>query len=211
MSDFGLDGYYLVRAYYEGADPFAVVTDMPCEKLTDIFKKATPERVEGPNRGCDDYDYMERRTEIENWLRDGARAIGVDIRKENPVYFALTRDPEAFARDFRWGVDASLRSERKFIVIPVSEVDLSTCTFTHDDSFISHKVFAGRLGSVPHPLQGIVFNTQQIVEALKTYGEPGELRYIEAQMWDRPSAAVKAAAKTGPPVKHANGQSSMRP
>jgi hypothetical protein len=185
-----LDGWYLVRAYYKDAPPFAVLTDLR-ENAEDICKK-----VRTGIGAAKDYDYMKERAETETWLQQGAQAAGVDIRKEHPVYFVLTRNPEAYAN---WALKPmpgnSQRAERKIMIIPASEVDLSTSSFTYDDSFPSHQVSLGiplRSGLKPGPLDGIIFNAQQIAEAVKIYGEPkppvpGGFSYIEVQMWDKPS------------------------
>ena len=204
-----LDSYYLVRVYHEDADPFAVLTDLR-ENLADICTIARPEVVR--SLAEDGYDYMAERKEVEDWLREGARAGGVDIRKETPVYFVLTRDPEAFANNYRRQRGSGV-SDRKAIIIPASEMDLSACSFTYDDSFPGHKVSQGiplRGGLEPHPLSGIIFNARQMAEALKIHGEPktdvpSGFRYIEVQMWDKPSVTALPVAKIIQPVKPANG------
>jgi hypothetical protein len=211
MGNNGFEGYYLVRAYHPDADPFAVLSDLLRENIVDVCEKARPEIVQSLVK--DGYDYMEERREVETWLREGARAGGVDIRKENPVYFALTRDPIAFANNYRRARDPH-KSDRNAIIIPASEMDLSACSFTYDDSFPGHKVSRGvplRGGLQPHPLCGVVFNAPQMAEALKTYGEPkpavpGGFRYIEVQMWDRPPVTAAPAAKIIQPAKGAGAR-----
>jgi hypothetical protein len=217
MSDNELDGYYLVRAYNPDAEPFAVLTDLR-ENAADVCKKARP------GIGAEkDYDYMKERAEVENWLRGGARAIGVDIRKENPVYFVLTRDPEAYAGYARRPMSGnSERAKKKVIAIPASEIDLSACSFTFDDSFPSYKISRGLplngCAGPRHPMNGLILNAKQTLTALKTYGEPktdgmphGAFRYIEVQMWDKLSIAAMPAARMIPPVKPAQGQGGPRP
>lgn len=195
-----LEGWYLVRAYHKDAEPFAVLTDVLRENMAEICEKVAPVRTPGL---AEDYDYMEERREVENWLRESAKAGGVDIRKENPVYFALTRDPEAFASYMQKPMPGyPQRADREVIVIPASEADLSACSFTYDDSFGSHSAISGEdQGVSRHALHGIVFNAKQMTEALKIHGEPGSPRYIEVQMWDKPSIAAMPVAKVLQPVR----------
>lgn len=177
------DGWYLVRVYNKDAEPFATASDLPRENALDVFKKVAPRIVLDLAEGQDD---MAERTKVEDWLRAGARATGVDIRKENPVYFALTRDPAALIDYLGGDVD------KKVIVIPTSEADFSASSFTYDDSFPNYKASQGVPFHGPNPLHGTVFNAEQMREALKVYGEPkadplSSPRYIEVQMWDKPS------------------------
>jgi hypothetical protein len=190
------DGWYLVRAYHKDADPFVTVMDLPREEVLDIYKKIAPIVVENLAKGN---DQLKKRREFENWLREGARTSGVDVRKENPVHFVLTRDPEAYAGAVLQPMpDAPQLAERKIIVIPVSEANLSACSFT----YAPHR-------DVSRSVDDVLCNAKQIAEVLKTSGGLDATgRYIRAQMWDRPSVDVSAATEVTKPVKLMDGDRS---
>jgi len=198
MSNNELDGYYLMRAYHKDADPCAVVSDLLRENAADVCEKIVPWRWKSGG-----HDYIEKRITVENWLRENARTIGVDMRKENPVYFSLTVDPEYLSS---WLYHAKAFSGMKVVAIPASEVDLSICSFTYGDSFEVHRNAVAvaqydpldplRDRSLQWPydysLSRTVLNAEQLPEGIKFCGEPHPLtgRYIEVQMWDKPSMAA---------------------
>lgn len=162
-----LEGWYLVRAYVD-ADPFATVMDLPREEALDVYKKIAPAVLENLAKG---HDNLKSRQKFENGLREKARVSGVDIRKENPVYFVLTRDPQAAGATLQPMANVA---DKKVIVIPASVVNLSTCSFT----YAPHR-------DVPHAIDEAFCNAQQIAEVVKTYDEPAVGRAITVQMWDK--------------------------
>jgi hypothetical protein len=175
---------------YQGTDPFAVVTDKPREEAVTLCSKFAGHRQVAGHPG-DQEAYMDGRIETENWLRDSARAVGVDIRKDNPVYFTLQKYPHR---------DEDLKPGKKAISIAAEQVDLSTCSFTYGDS-VGNRTSTSREG--PGPLDGTVMNAQQIAKVLETMPVDGDYikggRYIETQMWETPALPTAPAAK--PAVK----------
>jgi hypothetical protein len=197
MADPPLQGYYLTRVYREGSGPFDVVTDKPRAEAVALCSKFASHRQVAGHPG-DQEAYMDGRIETENWLRTSAQAVGVDIRRDNPIYFTLQKYPHR---------DEDLKPGKKAISIPVEEVDLSTCSFTYGDS-VGNRTSTSREG--PGPLDGVVMNATQIAKLLETTKVDGDYfkggRYIEAQMWETPapesaSTAAKPAVKTSSSLK----------
>jgi len=159
-----------VRAYHKDAHPFATVMDLSREEALDVYKKVAPVVVDNLAKGK---DHLKQRKDIENWLREGARASGVNVRRENPVYFALTRDPEAVGAVLQ---PMSNAADKKVIVIPAVDADLSVCSFT----YAPHR-------DVSRTMDEVICNAQQIAEIVKTYDERAWGRCIAVQMWDKPA------------------------
>lgn len=186
MKENPLKGYYLTRIY-GGDNPFTTVMDLFREEGVALCQKIAPNRGMGKNP--DQAAYLAAREKVEDWLRESAKESGVDIREKNPIYFALTDKPEPST------------AKRQVVSIPADEVDLSSCSFTYDDSFNSHRAFTtgGREranNDVPaHPMHGKVLNAEQLAEALKTHAPLGHYdekgRYIEVQVWARSLEAPK--------------------
>lgn len=181
-------GYYLVRGYHKDADPYAVVTDLPFAEAVAVCEAAEPGRgleEATPDGRRDQRAYMEARLKTENWLRQKARDNGVLIAKQNPVYFAFTREPERFKAHV-----AQASPESKLIILAADKVDLSSWSFTLDDHFFAD-LDSGAEGEKklshyePHPLHGKVLNAAQLLAALDDYGYPEDeyAHNFEAQMW----------------------------
>lgn len=183
-----LQGYFLVRGYHKDASPYAIVTDLSMEEAVALCEAVEPERGmdELSEEGVRDQDgYMQRRIQTENWLRDAARASGVDMAKDNPVYFAFTREPERFTDTMN-----ARRPDTKIVIFPAHELDLSTWSFTMDDHFFaaldSDAAQEGVLdGYESHPLHRKVLSASELVAAIDEYGYPeDEFKHnFEAQMW----------------------------
>ncbi len=177
MGENPLKGYYLTRVYKDD-DPFTTVMDLFRADAVAMCEKLAPNRhVDTPGQAA----YLEEREEVENWVRESAKAVGVDIKEKNPIYFALTTEPEKSTPG------------RHVISIPADQIDLSRCSFTFDDSFNNYsfvETHGEKSGVDPHPMHGVVLNADQAAKAIKKYGVLGHYddkrRYIEVQMWDRP-------------------------
>lgn len=175
-----LDGYYLTRVYDANAAPFKTVMDLPKDEAHQVTSKFT-------GHSCGEKDYYDERAKVENWLREGAVAGGVDIQKQHPIYFRLTEKPE----------DHASSPDRTFISIPAQQLDLSVCSFTFDDSF--HIISPDE----KHPCSKKVFNAQGVAAAIAEHGfldtvsdKKSEPRYIEVQMW-----AELKLSPLAPPIK----------
>jgi hypothetical protein len=177
-----LQGLYLTRLYREGSEPFEVVTDKPKTEAIALCSKFASQRRVGDKVG-DQAAYIEGRIETENWLRAGAQSAGVDIRKQNPVYFCLTTEPQTV------GPHTGLKA----ISIPADQFDLSCCSFTYGDSMGNHTVKLPE-GVEPHPLQNAVLNAEQAAQAIKSFGLGSDYikggRYVEIQVWANPAEAA---------------------
>lgn len=181
-----LKGLYLTRIYRD--EPFRVVSDLPKDEAIAICSKFAPGRRMADKLG-DQEAYMEGRIETENWLRSSAANAGVDIRKQNPVYFCLTTEPQ----------EGKAQHGMKAISIPAEKFDLSCCSFTYGDSMGNHTTVLPE-GVQPHPLQGAVLNAEQTAQAIKSFGLQGDYinggRYIEVQVWANPAEATTMDLKT---------------
>lgn len=192
MADYPLKGLYLTRLYHEGCDPFAVVTDLPREQALEYCAKYAPWRSVGDGSGGQEA-YLDARIEVENLLREAARNAGVEVRKQHPIYFALTPDDQT----------NKAPDGMRAVSIPAEHADLKNCSFTFGDSV------GNRTSNAPpeaaHPLQDAVLNAGQAAKAIATYGLQGDYikggRYIEVQMWAVPQTATPPANAAKPAVK----------
>jgi len=171
-----LKGYYLVRSYAPDANPYDVISDLPEEEGQRIAVKNDPVRGE---------DNYRQRIKTESWLRDNAAASNVKMDKDTPAYFGFTNDP-----DFIVEVTKERNSDKRIIVLPADQVDLSNWSFTMDDHFFANLDDADTeqiapSHAQPHPLHGNVLNVSQLVQALEKYGCPDDpyKNNFEAQMW----------------------------
>jgi hypothetical protein len=192
MANHPFKGYYLTRMYREGSEPFAVVSDLPREEAVALCSKFAPNRRVGGGEGGQ-AAYMEGRVETENWLRESASAVGIHIRRQNPVYFVLTKESQEHLAP----------NGRRIVSIPVEDVDLSCCSFTHGDS-IGNRTSTSREGA--HPMDRVVMTAAQMEAALKVHPADGDYikggRYVEVQMWTTPSLpAADASADAPKPAK----------
>ncbi len=186
MSENPLKGYYLTRVYTQDGNPFQTVMDLVREEAAALCKRVTPNRrVGGAVEEADQQiAYIDARVGVEDWARESAKAVGVEIKKEHPIYFTLTAEPETSAPG------------RKVISIPAENIDLSCCSFTYGDSFnnspkASPAAPPGKpTTAIPDSLHGTVFNAVQMKKVVEKYGVPGIYEkgqnYIEVQMWARP-------------------------
>jgi hypothetical protein len=139
--------------------------------------------------------YFDGRIETENWLRESARNVGVEIKKQNPIYFTLTAEDQT----------DKASNGMKAVSIPAELADLKSCSFTFGDSM------GNRTSNAPpeaaHPLKDVVLNADQAATLVHTNGLPGDYikggRYIEVQMWVQPQTGASTAPvqKANPAVK----------
>ena len=194
MADHPFKGLYLTRLYHEGCEPFAVVTDLPRDEALAYCEKFAPWRRVGDGAGGQEA-YLDGRIETENWLRMSAQSAGVDIQKQNPIYFTLTAEDQ---KD-------KAPEGMKAVSIPVNSAILKYCSFTIGDSM------GNRTSNAPqeaaHRLQDVVLNAAQAATVIDADNIPGDYikggRYVEVQMWVRPSAedTTPATAPASPAAK----------
>ncbi len=192
MADSPLKGLYLTRLYNAKSDPFAVVSDLPRDQAVILCADVAPWRRVGDGSGGQEA-YFDGRVETENFLRDSARAAGVDIKKQNPIYFTLTAEDQT---------DKAPQG-MKAVSIPAEQADLKSCSFTFGDSMGNRHVH--EKPETTHPLQDAVLNARQIAMVVAKEGLPGDYikggRYIEAQMWTAPPAEFGAKPAPQPAQK----------
>lgn len=190
MAEHPLKGLYLTRHYNGQSDPFEVITDKPFDEAVALASKFAGKRyVNG--RKDDQEHYMRVRLETEDWLRSNAEALGIDIRKQHPVYFVLTTEPQ----------EDKAKNGMKAVSFPAEQFDLSCCTFTYGDSMGNRNTPDGE---APNPLAGRVMDAKGASDAIKAHGMPGDYisggRYMEIQIWAHPPDAVLPAAKASTPT-----------
>ena len=192
MADHPLKGLYLTRLYHPGTDPFAVISDLPRAEALELCSKVAPHRRVGDGSGGQEA-YLDGRIETENWLRESAKNAGVEIAKQNPIYFTLTAEDQT----------DKAPNGMKAVSIPAERVNLKSCSFTFGDSM------GNRTSNAPpdaaHPLQDVVLNVAQAATLIASNGIPGDYikggRYIEVQMWAQPGAETARAPAVKPSTK----------
>lgn len=202
-----LQGYYLMRAYHKDAPPFATVSDLPDSEAIALCEEKEPTRgltsmdTEGTR---DQSAYMQKRQQTEDWLRNNARASGTRIDKQNPVYFAFTREPERFREHM------AAKPGMELYESPAADVDLSNWSFTMNDHFFADldngdKSVKTLKDYPPHPLHGKVLNAAQLLAAIEEYGYPEDemVHNFEAQMWADAPTLLPSANTAAPTTESA--------
>ena len=178
------ENFYLARSY-RASDPYALITDLPFEEADRISQENYPQR--SPN-------YMHDRYAVDDWLREQAKAAGVETDRHNPVSFSVIKDIEQWKR--------SLHPNDGQIVIPFKDIDLRNWSFTLDDSFVSTTIeLESGEWTKRYPasdLHGRVFNGIGMTDILNNGQFPDETvngnpRYFEAQLWADIPTLLKSA------------------
>lgn len=180
-----LDGFYVLRGYDRDAGVMSSVMDLP--KADAI---ALMEKIHG-HRGTGDADengkrpqekYYNERKATDDWLRENAGAV---MDRQNPVFFALTNDPDTIKKYMT-------AAGSDVLVVSLKDADLSRFSFTFDDSMGNFFARDGKSHflSDKHPLHGTVMDAAAMAKAIAQYGTQlpdGNPRTFEAQYWsDKP-------------------------
>ncbi len=209
-------GYYLIRSYHKDAGPYDVVTDLSSDEAIATCESKEPGRGREEQTAADgtrdQNGYMQMRIKTENWLRENAREAGVDMQKQNPVYFAFTREPERFTETM-----AKRRQDTKTVIFRAEELDLSNWSFTMDDHFFADHDNGAEgtkelSGFSPHPLHGRVLSAEQLLAAIEEHGYPeNEMTHnFEAQMW-APEPTLLKDPDTAPSASSSSGLQPIKP
>lgn len=131
----------------------------------------------------DSLRYINRRRQVERWLLERARAVGIKPEDDIPLHFLITSEklPDP---PIRGGAVLSFQAE----CLPIHLV-----SFTFDDGFYNYAREVERATlRIQHPLHGQVLEPRRLAAALRKYGWlPSRMpdgrypRYIEAHLWTR--------------------------
>lgn len=176
-----LDGFYVLRGYDRAAGVMSSVMDLPKADAIALMEKihghrGTGDADENGKRSQEKY-YNERKA-TDDWLRENAGAV---MERLNPVFFALTNDPDTVKKFMT-------ASGSDVLVVPLKDLDLSKWSFTFDDSMANFFAREGKsfFRSDEHPLHGTVMDGGKMVKAIAQYGTnlpDGTPRTFEAQYW----------------------------
>jgi hypothetical protein len=183
-----LRGWYLLRGFSADFDPLSTIMDMPKDEAIAKMEEVHPTRgIEEPdeNGHRDQKKYYQLRADADSWVRDNSDALK---DRQNPVFFALTQDPET--------VRANMNSPgNKVLVMPLQDADLSKFSITFDDSMGNYRTTVlntkatginGEFLPDISPMHGTVMNARQFADAIAAHGTTdatGGPRNIEAQYW----------------------------
>lgn len=176
-----LDGFYVLRGYDRAAGVMSSVMDLPKPDAIALMEKihghrGTGDADENGKRSQEKY-YNERKA-TDDWLRENA---GVVKDRQNPIFFALTNDPDTVKKFMT-------ASGSDVLVVPLKDLDLSKWSFTFDDSMANFFAREGKsfFRSDEHPLHGTVMDAAKLAKAIAQYGTnlpDGSPRTLEAQYW----------------------------
>jgi hypothetical protein len=166
---------FLTHYYEKSTGPFSNLSMLPIEQAERIL-----EEIRGnANRFASQRssDYMKKRLELENRIRQLFEQKGGKPRLTKPQYFILGACP--WVKE--WYVDG------QELQIKLDSIPESCVSFTYGDSFPAMNYVDGK------PYRGQVYTVGELGEVIKQYGLPqrwnpdgrgGPERYIEAQVWD---------------------------
>ncbi len=176
-----LDGFYLLRGYDREAGVMSSVMDLPKDEAIALMEKIHPHRGTGDadaNGSRSQEKYYNDRKATDDWLRENAGAV---MDRRNPVFFALTNDPETVKKYMT-------ASGSDVLVVALKDADLSRLSFTFDDSMGNFFARDGKsvFMNDTHPLHGTVLDAEGMAKAIAKYGTlqaDGNPRTFEAQYW----------------------------
>ncbi|MEZ0261016.1 MAG: GNAT family N-acetyltransferase [Alphaproteobacteria bacterium] len=183
-----LKGWYLLRGYSAEHDPLSTIMDLPKDEAIAKMKEIHPGRGigEADEHGKrDQTKYYQLRREADQWIADNSTAVK---DRKNPIFFALTNDPETVRRHMNTPGNNTL-------IMPLAEADLSKFSITFDDSMGNYRTTVldtkntginGEFLPDKSPVHGQVLNAEQFAAAIKAHGvndATGGRRNIEAQYW----------------------------
>lgn len=178
-----LDGFYVLRGYDREAGVMSSVMDLSKPDAIALMEKihghrGTGDADENGKRSQEKY-YHERKA-TDDWLRENAGAV---MERQNPIFFALTNDPDTVKKFMT-------ASGSDVLVVPLKDLDLSKWSFTFDDSMANFFAREGKsfFRSDEHPLHGTVMDAGKMAKAIAQYGvnlPEGSPRTFEAQYWSK--------------------------
>lgn len=185
-----LKGWYLLRGYSADFDPLSTVMDLPRDEAIATMKAVHPTRGIGDpdaNGHRDQTKYYELRAAADKWVGDNSTAIK---DRDNPIFMALTRDPETVRRHMN-------SPGNNVLLMPLADMDPAKLSITFDDSMGNYRTTVldtkntginGEFLPDISPVHGKVMNVAQFAAAIKTHGmndASGGPRTIEAQYWGK--------------------------
>lgn len=190
------EGLYLIRTHNQDAGPYDVLTDLSEADALTLAKELEPTRGAGVSDDLGNRDqslYLLQRKEVDAWLKSSAIQMGINVERENPVHFALAKDPQPFIDAWiNKNPNSSLAAaveQRPFAtvtIIPADQIDLSSWTFTGEDSFLA----SGILGPTDHPAGSQLMSAGDLLKSIEEhgftdYGGEDRMPTYEAQMWSQ--------------------------
>jgi hypothetical protein len=172
--------------YYDRASgPFRSLSRLPLQEAEQLMAtiRLDPRRFAGRRPP----DYLARRHQLEQQIRDLFVVKGGQPRRASPHY--LTLGPCPWLRT--WYPDGME------LCIPITACRSDMLSFTYGDSFPAMRVRDGR------PYRGKVYTLAELPAIIAAFGLPqewngdgqgGPERYIEAQLWDDPPLISSAEA-----------------
>lgn len=208
----GLQGWYLLRGFSNtpGVGSMDSLMDLPEKDALRKMEEIHPHRGSGPadeNGNRPQAAYYNERKEADDWLRRSAGDLdGVTMDRQNPVFFALTNDPETVLK-------AMTRSPGSdVLVVPLEKADLSKFTFTFGDSMGNHLLLQGKEAflSGRHDMNGQVMDAKGLAEAVKKFGAGAD--GVEAHYWSReePAGQIIKGAPAAPRAESAAAAPAVR-
>ena len=178
---------YLTYYYTRGTEPFRSLSALPDEEAIRIMEKLCDDTPYGA-RFKDPAQYMRRRRQTEQWVREEFIAKGGRPRAAYPIPMVLGTS----AWMLRQAPDPDAHGEIRIPLSTFTEYDVS---FTYPDSMLS--LWFGRQKPVEYYLpeyHGKVFTVSEILSIVEAKGLPEEewdtnlpsdfAPYIEAQVWN---------------------------
>jgi hypothetical protein len=171
---------FLTRYYQKGEYPFMSLNDLPLEEANRVKTEYCTRNGIGKFYAQD--DYLIHRKEIENWICRELIRLGGNPVDKVPVYMVLGESPEG-----EFDIRAEIQQNAEEIKIPVSDIDLSSISFTYPDSMYEHIVDDdGNLVSASRTNTPTVYTYEDLPSVVEKYRIYENYRFnIEAQVWDR--------------------------
>ena len=172
--------FCLYHYYDKSIGPFVNLSDLEMDDAKSVLHliKTTKPNSQSAKRHD---SYMEDRLHYESILREEFSKKDGKLRRKAPHYMVVEHSP--------WL--ASWFENGGYIIIPISEFDLKTVSFTYGDS---HPVFSPRPNSMDDKeYRKKLYTFDEIIEIIHKYGLPqdwnddgkyGPERYVEAHVWD---------------------------
>jgi len=178
---------YLTYYYSIDKEPFQSLSELSDQEAFKIMESLCDDTPYG-ERFKNPVQYLKRRQDTEQWVRDGFVDKGGRPKDEFPIAMVLGAS--------KWLVEAAPNREKHGeIRIPLSVFTKYDISFTYPDSMISRWFGIEKPVEYYQPeLHGKVFTTSEILSIVEKKGMPEEdweirlpkslAPYIEAQVWN---------------------------
>lgn len=164
--------------HYNRSEPFRSITEVPQENLSSVLNQLDETNAWGLGRFSDS-EYLRRRNQVEQTIRNAFIAKGGEPELNHPIYFFL-------------GNNAAFEEHKRNIGYKINLRDISptAMSFTYGDSMFSLCAnYREKLGDAYQShLCSQIYRSDELESLFSAVSAIPQKLHIECQLWIKPSA-----------------------